>query len=310
MSSNKRFYDIKVNVGNETRDTSSSFASIIGVYANNRYRDIISRLITADLFESYRTTTVTTTSGTRSYVMPYDYSGQVIYAHDSTNDRTLDVITEQELYNRYGSDIDESSTPIALILMADSNVRVQPSSSSAIKAISSSGSDNTQSVFIRGISGSAEYYETIALSGTASASSVNSYDYVLTCVKDAVTTGTITLSYVTGSDTASTIAPESLEQKYQRVGFHYVPNGTYSINIRYKRDVKPMVSANDSPLIDIADGIEIGAIADSWRYKRQFANAQEFEQKYELWLDRYINQRLMGQVQQFDITPYNRNETY
>lgn len=311
MSANKRFTDLKTNCGNEVRDTSSALATVIGVYLNNRYRDVINRLITADAFEVYNTFTLTTVANTSTYSMPYDFSGQIVYAVDTTNDRILDVISEQEQIQKYGSNLSTTGAPIVVIPKAESTVYSQPTASSTLKAVSTSGADTTQSVFLRGISGSAEYYETLAISGdTATATSTNSYDRVLSLIKDASTTGKVTITYTTGGAVASVISPESKEARFQLVELYYVPSGVYTISIRYRRDVKPMVSDNDTPVIDIADILEKGAIADTWRYKRQFANADIFETQYELLLDRYITQRQSGQVQQFSITPYDRNETY
>lgn len=309
MASNKRFLDIVNNSQNEVRDTSTAFAAITKVYANNRYLDIINRLTTLQLFEMERTKTVTTTSGTRTYVMPFDF-GDIVYAVNTSNNVQLDIITEQEWVQKYGTSLTSTGVPFCIILNGEGTVLNQPSSSTKVGFISSSNSDTTNVGFLRGISGSAEFYESVNLSGTTSGQSSNNYDYLLQIAKDTATVGAVTFSYVTGGSVASVISPESLVQRNRTIGFHFIPSGTYTIDVRYKRDIKPMVSNNDSPIIDIADGIEIGTKADCWRNKRQIATAADFENRYEMWLDRYINQRMAGQAHQFDVTPYNRNESY
>ena len=309
MASNKRFLDITNNSANEIRDTSSAMAAIIKVYVNNRYLDIINRLVTLQLFEMERTKTIATVSGTRTYLMPFDF-GDIMYAVDTTSNKKLDIITEQEWIEKYGNALTTTGVPFAIILNGEGTVFNQPSSSTKLTFVSSSSADTTQSALLRGISGSAEFYETINLSGTTSGQSSNNYDYLTQIVKNAVTTGAVTFTYSTGGAVASVISPESLIQRNRTIGFHFIPSGVYSIDVRYKRDIKPMVSDNDSPIIDIADGIEIGAKADSWRNKRQIATASDFENRYEMWLDRYINQRLASQVHQFDIIPYDRSESY
>jgi hypothetical protein len=309
MYRNKRFLDIVTNSQNEVRDTSSSFTSICKEYANNRYFDIINRLITLNLFELERTKTISTVSGQRTYEMPFDF-GEIVYALDNTSNRQLDVINEQELIQRYGISLTSTGSPVCVVLNGEGTVLSQPSSATKLKFVSSSNSDTTQIGFIRGISGSAEYYETVNLSGTTSGQSANNYDYFLQISKDSATTGAITFTYVTGGGNASVISPESLTQINRTIGFHYIPSGVFSIDIRYKRQIKPMVSNQDSPIIDIADGIEIGTKADAWRNKRQIATAADFENRYEMWLDRYINQRLANDVHQFDIQPQNRSEGY
>lgn len=309
MYSNKRFTDIVTNTQNEVRDTSSAFSLITKVYANNRYMDIINRLITLNLFEMERTKTVATVANQRTYEMPFDF-GEIVYALDTTSNRQLDVINEQEMVQRFGNALTTTGVPFALILNGEGTVLTQPSSSTKLTFVSSSASDTTQSALIRGISGSAEFYETINLSGTTSGQTSNNYDYILQIAKSAATTGAVTFTYSTGGGNVSVFSPEDKTSIRRTVGFHYIPSGVYSIDIRYRRQVKPMVDDNDSPIIDIADGIEIGAKADAWRYKRQIATAADFENRYEMWFDRYINQRQLSTVHQFDIHPENRSITY
>ena len=309
MASNKVFSTLYGNAGTEVRDTSSAFATICKGYVNNRYLDIINRLVTLQLFEMERTKTIATVADQRTYPMPLDF-GDIMSVVDTTSNRPLDIITEQEWIQRFGSALTTTGVPFCVVLNGEGTVLNQPSSSSKLTFVSSSASDTTNVGFIRGISGSAEFYESINLSGTTSGQSSNNYDYILQLSKDTATIGAISFTYSTGGAVASVISPESKVQRNRTIGFHYIPSGVYSMDVRYKRDIKPMISDNDSPIIDIADGIEIGAKADAWRNKRQIATAADFENRYELWLDRYINQRLASGVHQFDITPYNRSSSY
>lgn len=305
----KDFSTLKTNAGNVVGDTSSSFATKLGVWANNRYFDIIERLKAHNLFEAFVSMTATTTANTRDYAMRFDLD-DIVYAKDETNGRVLDVINEEEAIQKWGNNWTLTGSPIVLINKAESTVRVQPSSSSALRVVSSSSSDTTQSVKFRAISGSAEYYDSISLNGTTSACATASYDYYLQIMKDSTTVGAVTASYITGSEIATVISPEQTENRYKRIGFYYVPAGTYDIDIRGTRKVSPMVNTDDTPIIDIADGIEIGMIADGWRAKRFYGWASDHETLYERWLDRYIHQRISGMTHQFDITPENRSSNY
>jgi len=304
--SQKDFNTMKGNVGTEVGDTSSSFATRIGVYVNNRMFDIVDRLRHHDLFEIYRSFTATTTAGIRDYSVPRDFDTP-IYAFDETNQTQLAVITEREWMDRFFDTYFTTGSPTVIIMKADGNVRVQPTSSSTITAVSSSGSDTTQSIFVRGISGSAEFYETKTLNGTSSVATNNAYDYILELGKSASTTGKITITYTTGGETAAIISSESTEARYQRIGFHYKPSGSFDINIRYPRKVMPLVSTDEIPPIDISEGIELGAKADAWRTKRQFSFAADFETLYERWLDRYIFERQSSMINRTYPTPYPRD---
>src|SRR3990167_163996 len=159
MISDKRFTDIVSNCQNEVRDTSTAFTAIVKPYVNYRYSDIINRLITLNLFEINRKTTLATVANQRTYEMPIDF-GEIVSVVDTTSNRVLDVITEQEWIQKYGSSLVTTGVPFVVILNGDGTVLTQPSSASKLTFVSSSSSDTTQSALIRGISGSAERYET------------------------------------------------------------------------------------------------------------------------------------------------------
>ena len=60
-----------------------------------------------------------------------------------------------------------------------------------------------------------------------------------------------------------------------KVRFHYYPSASITVAMPYI--VKPAEMGNDdSPVIPIANLLEIGSQADCYRYKRQFAKAQTY----------------------------------
>lgn len=306
MGTNKDFGTITANAGTIIGDTSASFKTKLGVFANNAYSDIIERLKSFNLFEGYRSFTATCTAGTSDYPVPSDYD-KAVTVLDVTNGRQLDVISEEEFIQKFARYTTIPGAPICMIQKANSCVRAQPSASTTLRIVSSSSSDTTQSVKFRAISGSAEFYDSISLNGTTSAACTASYDYYLQIGKDGTTDGAVTCSFVTGGTVAAVISPEQTEARYKRVGFYYVPAGSYEMDIRYVRQVAPMTQTDDFPIIDVADAIELKATADGWRAKRQYGWAADHETLYERWVDRYIQSRISGMVHQADVTPYPRD---
>lgn len=302
---NKRYQDIYGAVQAEVRDTSSAFQTIAKRYTNDGYDEVLKRLIQANIVEQFRTFNLTTTSGIRSYTAPFDM-GEIVYANDSTNGRSLTIGTESELRDNYYKAINTTGVPFLIIPRADSNMMVQPTQSTLIRVTSTSASDTSQMLFIRGISGSAEFYENLTYNGTSNVNSSNSYDYLLEAVKSAATVGKTTITYVSDSTTASIISPESYSERYKILELYYVPAGSYSYEIRYRRLIKPMSQNNDMPIVDVSQGIEYFAIARSWEYKRQLQTATYFMNKFEAWYTEYVNQRSKNQVEVFDIIPYSR----
>lgn len=97
-----------------------------------------------------------------------------------------------------------------------------------------------------------------------------------------------------------------------KVRFHYVPSGAYTIDFPYIVDPSEMSADGDTPVIDIEDLIELGAEADAWRYKRQYAKAQQTEILFNNYLSDYIwskanqpNERV-----QFKPITYNKGDLY
>jgi len=71
----------------------------------------------------------------------------------------------------------------------------------------------------------------------------------------------------------------------QKIRLHPVPSDAVIISVPYL--VKPAaLSADSDTLLEYFDDVvETGAIADSWRYKRQFAKARDFELLFENQLE-------------------------
>jgi len=91
----RAFSTMKTNVGNSVQDTSSTFATIIGVYINKRYQQILRRINWNYINEDY---TVTTVAGTQDYVLATDFKNEV-YCVDTTNNKKLTNIDLQDISN-------------------------------------------------------------------------------------------------------------------------------------------------------------------------------------------------------------------
>ena len=76
MSSN--FGVLKTNVGNRVQDPSTSFATIIGTYINQRYKDILRRMNWNVINYDY---VVSATSASASYSLPTNF-GKELYVYD------------------------------------------------------------------------------------------------------------------------------------------------------------------------------------------------------------------------------------
>ena len=278
---NKTFSTLKTNIANEIQDTSTSMKSIIGNYINRRYFQILRAINWKNIRDDYSFSTI---AGTQDYILPDDF-GKEIYVLDSTNGSELSKVDLQDLVREYPSGISSTGTVKRYVILEDT-VQSQPSSASTITVVSSSASDTTQTVLIRGISSNVEITESVTLTGTTNATTTNSFSRIKAISKSANTVGKITVT--AGSTTIAVLAPKVLESRYKKIRLHYVPTQALTIKMPYIIKPLSLIEDDDYPIIDIADLIEIGATADAWRYKRQFVKAQSYEALFQAQLADYV----------------------
>jgi len=301
----KSFSVLKTNIGNMIQDSSSSMSTNIGVWINNRYRDVISRYEWEELIINQSLTASATVS---AYALDADV-GNIMFINDVTNGCYLAGNTEQQFYEEHYDTFDDTGTPERYFTKYDV-VKAQPASAEKPTVKSSSASDTTQSILLRGISSNAEVYETISLNGTTAVTASNSYTRITGISKSSSTTGFISIMHNNESTLFSLMSRELLESQYRQLHIHPIPTGDIVYHIKAVRRILELSQTYDYPVIDVADTIELGAIADSWRYKRQFAKAQQYEFMYEKSVSDKIFQRLNrpDQINQFIPVVLNRDD--
>lgn len=301
---NRTFTTIKSNVGSNIQDTSTSTATVIGRYINDTYFDLLRRTNFNLVDDDYSFSTV---SGTQDYVLPDNFKKE-LYVHDATNLRELAPVSLQDLAERYTSTLTTSDAPERYVILYKP-VQKQPSSSSTLSIVSSSASDTTQTLFVRGISSSVEITESITLTGTSTATSSNSFTEIISISKSAATAGKVTITSNAAAVTVAVIAPEVTDYRVSVIRFHQIPAGIYTIKMPYIINPSPLNNDYDMPLIDAADIIEKGATALAWKYKRQFAKAQEWSNDYEKSIIMFIwdRENSANKVTLFNPKPYSRD---
>jgi hypothetical protein len=88
----KTFAVMQTNVGNMVMDTSTSFATLIGVWINDKYRDVSRRCEWSKLIDNDYTIAVTAVAGA-SYDLPTLFDHEIFVA-DKTNGIILDRYNE------------------------------------------------------------------------------------------------------------------------------------------------------------------------------------------------------------------------
>ena len=100
----RAFTDLQSHVGTSVQDTSAAFATILGVYINKRYQQILRKINWNYINEDY---TLNTVVGTQNYTLPSDFKTE-LYVNDSTNSKRLDRVELQDLVREYSGSMDTS----------------------------------------------------------------------------------------------------------------------------------------------------------------------------------------------------------
>lgn len=208
------FSVIKTNIGNSVGDTSATTLSLIGVYVNRRYFQVLRSINWRYINEDY---TVTLVAGTQDYALPADFATE-LYAVDITDGKELSAVSLQDLAQNYPGDL--------------------------------------------------------------------------------TTQGEVKRYTIFTSDNGS---------KYIR--FHYVPSKAATVDLPYI--VKPAALSNDTdePILDLEDLLEVGATADIYRRKREFAKAKDMEVLFQQMISEYIWEHInqANVVHQFKPATFDRD---
>lgn len=194
---------------------------------------------------------------------------------------------------------DDASRTLATIAAAGTTATIssQPASKLAVSSSSTSDdytSDVTQYMSVRGYSGDEVFLEEkIQLDGTASVSSTNYFNRFEEICKYTEATGIITCTSNGGNKTVAKIAPNELKAEYIQVGFYWVPNAAYDIEIRYSEKAKEMIQDSDSfhPIPAKYFGVlKNGVLMRAWDYLKYPRKSGEAEARYErglqeMWRD-------------------------
>lgn len=327
---NRTYIQMQSNVGTDIQDTSTNTKNIIKRCINNAYLDALRRYNWE--FHNYEYSFVTV-AGTKDYILPRDF-GKELYVVDDTNNLNIQGKTLQRMVKDCpGVEDDQGSVYEYAIL--HKRVIKQPTSASPITIVSTSSSDTSQSVFLRGIVDGVEVTEELVLSGMTEVTSTKLFTSIIHITKSAETVGRVIVAVAgttggsvvdelgetitdelgnpigegSGTDAIiiGIISPEVLDYRVTCIRFHYVPSSSITILVPYKISPLPLNYNYDAPLLP-SDVIELGAVANIWRYKRQYAKAQEYERLFEKALMDLIweQENNLNRVNTFDVLPYSR----
>jgi hypothetical protein len=176
-----------------------------------------------------------------------------------------------------------------------------------VTVVSSSASDTSQSIFVRGYLNGVEVSETVSASGTTPVSTTAQFDRISKIVKSATSIGNITVT--SGSVTLAIISPRTLDYNVNILRLFEAPSTAIIVAVPYYTKFIPMSDDNDAPVVECGDYLVARATAKAWKYKRQFNKAQVYDFEAERHWDDFIWQQDNdpNSLHQFKPVAYSRD---
>ncbi len=210
-------------------------------------------------------------------VLPY-HAGEILALYNVRTPMWSDFEQSALFVRRFISGLEDTAHTGIPTWHADDGehpVTAQPTSATALKAVSSSASDITQKVRIWGHdSNGVEVNEQLTLNGTTEATSTQTFAKVIKCQKDATTAGIVSIK--NGTTVIARIAAHEYTSRYKRYLFNkYADVATTWYWITKRRPIR-FVNADDTPEFDCSEALVAGATARAFREQGQNSKAEDW----------------------------------
>jgi len=284
----RTFTEMKTKVGNFVEDTDTSLLTLIGEWINDKYTDAYRRCNWGFFIDNDYT--FATVASTASYNLPSDFE-QELFVSNITDGEDLTRATENkwwsERFGAYSGGTIDSSSPRNYLILRQ-----------ALKT------DNTG-------------FGKISLDPTPDAVVTVAMPYKKKFVPLLGTTGTCTTDtankIIASASTflTSGVKPGMVVKNTTDNTYGYVTSVDSETQLTMDVDLCPdgnetFVISNEVFVNDLDWILELGAIAELYAYKKNFAKADYYAQKYETELEKRINQEfnLTNQLYQNEIADH------
>lgn len=211
-------------------------------------------------------TTIATASGIRLYFVPDCQPSGIIQIVDTTNDRVLAKLDEEDV-ERIDPDRDDAGDARFYNGYKYSECEGVPLSASTVDIVSSTA--DTAQVRITGVVNSVFDSELITLTGITVATGSKLFSEIYGIRKTTTTTGRVTVNVNDASNTViAYIAPTALIRQYQPFRVWNIPGSAASLRVRFYRLTRPMINAEDIPDVSSHEFHELVLIAAAIRGHR------------------------------------------
>ena len=244
------FYEVYTEVQNYIGDSSSTTLPLIKAQIRGKVDELLQ---SGFMMFAFRATTITTTSGTAEYYLPVDCDRIIDITQRSTPVKLVPLIMER--YDAcFPAPTRRTGVPKAYMGILEDRVSGQPTVSSKVVAYSSSNQDlagltGATAFTIHGVTGGDEVNDLISLSATNVISSTNSYTKLYAITPNLPPVGNLRFTQATVGTTLVNLKIGETSRTFKKVQFDPIPDGSYTLYMRYQAGQIPLVNDSDPVLI-------------------------------------------------------------
>lgn len=288
---NKTFTVMKSNVGTMVQDTSTTFASIIGTFINDKYRDVWRRIMWSDLVDDDYT--FTSVADQAEYDLPSDFEEEIFVKNITTSNPPLGRKTIGQWWRDrsggYASGALDSGTPNNYVILKESiNSSGNPLGVIKLDPPPLTGSETYAMPYKR---------RHADLTGTTGTCTTDTENKIVASTSTFITSGVEPGMRVKNTTDLTYGIIASVDSETQlTLDSDLCPDGDETFII------------SEYPLVSATSWIvELGAIGECWAYKRQFQKADYYLNRYEKELRTRISQERSAVNQRYQRIPLGGN---
>lgn len=284
------FTQIYTQVAQNIQDTSAGRETRIKDAINRQYQYRTEAFDWAELVR-IRPAEITTVGGDALVFLPkyVDVAKQLISDVDTT---LLKGFGGPTFYARNFEVLGTNGNPREFTPVGTSAVKRMIASAETLDVVSSDTNDTTVNIEIWGLVSGEEINETVALNGTTTVPTTNSFSRITKIGTSSTSAnseriGTVTISGTTSSVEYATLAPQDVDSRYQVLQLESQPNAGSTLSLIYKKKVVLLENDGDSLEVPIGPALVQLAIADILQQQHKWGPAREHKNEGEKMLLMY-----------------------
>ena len=301
---------IITRAGRKIQKTDTAYKTKLKDWANEVYGRLYERFFWNELFREVQ---VSVSAGANYLILPRDVE-LVLYISDLTNDILVRRVGVQGFQKRYLSRLDQSGVLYAYAHYGYSPVAVQLATAGTVEILSSSASDTTQKVYVRGYdSNGLELNGSISLNGTSVVATgsptlalfaiTNPRTGLSMVSKDGDTVGVVTIRETTTDTVLVRLGPLDRTVRHKIIRLVEKPSSSLTPFVGYKEPIRRLVNDGDVPQFKCSDLIVQGVFIEALKEQRQFQRATIEDASFEKSITTRLQQEARDQESEDGVVP-------